>query len=426
MDVVRITGGKMLRGKVCVQGSKNAALPMIAAALLHKGISVLRGCPKLTDVFYMEKILHALGAVTWWEREDLYLDCTYADKTVIPEYLSQKMRSSVILMGAILARNKKVVIGYPGGCVIGARPIDLHLKVLREFGVSMEEDAVKLVGKCHSIQCGEIWFDQKSVGATEQGILTAVMANGKTVLHNCALEPEIVHLCHFLNYMGAKIQGQGTDTISIMGVTHLNGGDMKVPPDRIVAGTYFCAAAITRSEIEMENVPLEEMRAFLEVYRKIGGQYKGKSGKLRVSGRDVSFPVEIKTETYPGFPTDLQSPMTAVLATIPGESHIQETIFEDRYKAASQLRRMGAEIKVEGSHEWIKGGKPLRGCELWAEELRGGAALVLAGLAAEGVTTVYGYHYVQRGYAHMMEELNALGGLLVKDTGNNIYENIQF
>lgn len=426
MDVVRITGGKKLQGKVCVQGSKNAALPMMAAALLHKGVSVLRQCPKLTDIFYMEEILRSLGAVTWWEKEDLYLDCTFADKTEIPVYLSQKMRSSIILMGAILSRHKKVMVGYPGGCVIGARPVDLHLDVLRQLGVIVKESDTKIAGECSDIVCTEIRFARKSVGATEQGILAAVSANGKIIFHNCALEPEIIHLCTFLNSMGAKIQGQGTETISVTGTDGFNGGDMRVPSDRIVAGTYFCAAAITRSEIQMENVPMEEMEAFLEVYRKIGGQYKGKSGTLIVNGRDVCSTAEIKTETYPGFPTDLQSPIMAVLTTIPGESHIQETIFEDRYKIVPQLRRMGAEIRVEGSHSWINGGKTLKGCDLRAQELRGGAALVLAGMAAEGTTTLQGYHYVQRGYARMIEELNEIGGLLVKDTGINIYENFQF
>ena len=316
MDVVRITGGKKLQGKVCVQGSKNAALPMMAAALLHKGVSVLRQCPKLTDIFYMEEILRSLGAVTWWEKEDLYLDCTFADKTEIPVYLSQKMRSSIILMGAILSRHKKVMVGYPGGCVIGARPVDLHLDVLRQLGVIVKESDTEIAGECSDIVCTEIRFARKSVGATEQGILAAVSANGKIIFHNCALEPEIIHLCTFLNSMGAKIQGQGTETISVTGTDGFNGGDMRVPSDRIVAGTYFCAAAITRSEIQMENVPMEEMEAFLEVYRKIGGQYKGKSGTLIVNGRDVCSTAEIKTETYPGFPTDLQSPIMAVLTTI--------------------------------------------------------------------------------------------------------------
>lgn len=425
MDFVQITGGRKLQGKVSIQGSKNATLPMIAAALLHRGVSVLKGCPKLADVYYMEEILRALGAQTWWEGENLYLDCSYADKTEIPEELSKKMRSSIILMGAILARNKKVTVGYPGGCVIGARPIDLHLQVLRGFGVEIMETSSLLVGKCDKMRGSEIVFEKKSVGATEQGILAAVLAEGKTVLRNCSLEPEILHLCHFLETMGAEISGAGSACICITGKEELRGGEMKVPPDRIVAGTYFCAAAITRGRIEMEHVPLEEMGAFLEVYRKIGGQYQGKSGKLVADGSRVQYPAEFQTDTYPGFPTDLQSPMTAVLATIPGESHVKETIFEDRYKAVTQLRRMGAHIEIEGAYARIYGGRPLKGSELYAQELRGGAALVLAGLAAEGVTTLWGYHYIQRGYACMIEELRALGGLVTRNIGIKIYENIQ-
>lgn len=425
MDRVQIIGGRRLDGEVSIQGSKNAALPMIAGALLHRGVSVLRGCPRLTDIYFMEKILHELGAVTWWEGKNLYLDCTYAEKTQIPEWLSRKMRSSIILLGAILARNKKVTVGYPGGCVIGERPVNLHFDVLRQLGVKITESISHIHGECDKMRAAEICFPKKSVGATEQGVLSAVLAEGRTVLQNCSMEPEIVHLCRFLKGMGAKISGEGSECITITGVRTLGRGDMEVPPDRIVAGTYFCAAAISRGKIGLKNVPLEEMQGFLEVYKKIGGQYKGNSGKLLVDGRGVRYPVDLKTGTYPGFPTDLQSPMLAVLSTISGESHVQETIFEDRYKVVTQLRRMGADIKTEGTHAWIHGGNILNGSEIYAQELRGGAALMLAGLAAEGVTTIWGYHYIQRGYEKMMEDLNALGGLVVKDTGIKIYEDIQ-
>lgn len=425
MDFVQIIGGHKLQGKISVQGSKNAALPMIAASLLHRGVSVLKGCPKLADIYYMEEILKNLGAVTWWMGEDLYLDCTYADKTEIPENLSRKMRSSIILMGAILGRSKRVVIGYPGGCVIGARPINMHLKVLKDLGCEIMESTSFIIGKCDNMQGAEVCFEKKSVGATEQGILASVLAKGQTVLKNCSLEPEIVHLCRFLKNMGAEITGEGSDCIIIKGVEELKDANMKVPPDRIVAGTYFCAAAITRGIIEMENVPLEEMDAFMEVYHKIGGQYKGKSGKLIADGSRVRYPVDFMTDTYPGFPTDLQSPMMAVLTTVSGESHVQETVFEDRYKVVSQLKCMGADIKTEGAHAWIYGGGPLKGKEICAQELRGGAALMLAGLAAEGVTTLWGYHYVERGYARIIEELKSVGGHVTKNTGTKIYENIQ-
>lgn len=426
MDEIRIIGGKPLCGSVSIQGSKNAALPMMAASLLHRGISVLRGCPKIADVFCMEKILQQLGAATWWEDHDLYMDCSFADKTEVSGFFSRKMRSSVILLGAMLGRNQKGCLGYPGGCVIGERPIDLHLHVLRQLGAAIQETPLALCAECKCLTGTEITFGKRSVGATEQGILAAVLAKGKTCLKNCACEPEIIWLCRYLRKMGADIQGDGSSCIYIRGVDALRAGDMEVPPDRIVAGTYLCAAAATRGKITIENPPHGENEAFLEVYRKMGGQYEVKSGKLVADGSRVNFPLAfLETEVYPGFPTDLQSPLLTVLATIPGISHIRESIFENRYKAAGELNRMGAEITIDGKDAWVHGGTPLYGCTVYAEELRGGAALILAALAAKGMTTVRGYPYVCRGYEHIGRDLIALGGMVIEDTGTELYENIQ-
>lgn len=424
MDDIRIWGGRPLCGRITVQGSKNAVLPMMAASLLHRGVSVLKGCPRIADVFCMEEILRELGAVTWWEDHDLYMDCSAADGTDIPASYTGKMRSSVMLLGAMLARSGKGRLGYPGGCVIGARPVDLHLYVLRRLGAQVEEGANIISAVCSGLTGNEICFPKRSVGATEQGILAAVTARGDTWLKNCAREPEICWLCTYLRKMGARIQGDGGDSIFISGVKSLEKGEMQVPPDRIVAGTYICAAAVTRGKIIIENPPLKELEAFLEVYRKIGGQYKQKSGKLIVDGRSVCSPVPfLETEVYPGFPTDLQSPMMAVLATVPGKSHIREGIFEDRYKAAFELNRMGACITVTGRDAEIDGGHPLLGCRVTARELRGGAALVLAALAAGGVSHVQGYSFIRRGYEHICEDLNALGAVVIKDTG--VYEDIE-
>ena len=406
-DYIRIAGGKPLEGTVSVQGSKNAALPMMAASLLHRGVSVLKGCPRIADVFCMEEILRELGAVTWWEDHDLYMDCTNADKTEVTAAYTGKMRSSVILLAVMLSRNKKGCLGYPGGCVIGKRPIDLHLFALRKLGAKVEEGTEMITASCGRLQGRTIEFPKRSVGATQQAILAAVMAAGETQLLNCACEPEIKWLCRYLKTMGALIRGEGSSLIHITGVKELNGGCMKVPPDRIVAGTYICAAAITRGSIILENPPDGELDAFLEVYRKMGGQYKGKSGKLVVNGNGVRYPVPfLKTEVYPGFPTDLQSPMMAVLTTIPGQSRIREEIFEARFKTAEELVRMGAHIHVKGREAVIDGGYPLRGCTVRAQELRGGAALVLAAMAAEGITCVEGYSYIRRGYEHICEDLS--------------------
>lgn len=410
-DHIRIAGGRPLEGTISIQGSKNAALPMMAASLLHKGVSVLKGCPKIADVLCMEEILQKLGAATWWEDHDLYMDCTNADKTEIPAEFTGKMRSSVVLLGAMLSRNGRGYLGYPGGCVIGKRPIDLHLLALRELGAEIEEKRDGIAAACKRFRGGVISFPKRSVGATQQGILAAVLAEGETQLLNCACEPEVKWLCVYLRSMGALIRGEGTSRIQITGRESLGGGNMRVPPDRIVAGTYICAAAITRGKIILENPPRGELDAFLEVYRKMGGQYKGKSGKLLIDGTGIKNPVAfLQTEVYPGFPTDLQSPLMAVLTTIPGQSRIREQIFEDRYKAAEELVRMGAHIRIEGREALIEGGYPLRGCCVQARELRGGAALILAALAAEGTTCVEGYSFIRRGYEHICRDLGISDG----------------
>ena len=360
IDEIIVTGGRPLHGSVRIQGSKNAALPVMAAALLSTGTSVLRGCPRISDVYLMEKILKYLGAETWWEGQDLYLDCSHADGTMIPECYSGKMRSSVILMGAMLGRSKMAQTGYPGGCVIGKRPVDLHIQVLRRLGAAVVENGGMIRASCGKLRGAEMFFQKRSVGATEQGILAAVLAEGKTVLNGCACEPEIYWLCHYLTGMGAKIRIRENGCICIEGVEKLEAGDSCIPPDRIVAGTYLMAAAATRGEIILENPPLEEMDGILDVYRKMGGQCRRVGGKLIVNGKNTGFPLELlETEVYPGFPTDLQSPAMAVLATIPGVSRIREKIFEDRYKTASWLCKMGAQIQIRDGVAVIYGGQPL-------------------------------------------------------------------
>lgn len=407
-DEIVVTGGKPLNGTIKIQGSKNAALPIMAAAFLSEGTSVLRGCPRIADVFLMEKILRDLGAVSWWQGHDLYLDCSQAEGTVITEAFSGKMRSSVILLGAMLGRNHKASTGYPGGCVIGKRPVDLHIKVLRSLGVKIVENDTEIRASCGKLKGAEIFFPKSSVGATEQGILAAVLAEGRTILRGCACEPEVGWLCSYLNGMGAKIFFPEKDIICIEGVKRLRPGDGVIPPDRIVAGTYLLAAAATRGEIIIENPPLGEMDGILEVYRKMGGQYEWKSGKLIANGAGIQFSVPfLETEAYPGFPTDLQSPLLAVLTTVPGISRIRENIFENRFKICSELTKMGAHIEVRGSEVKICGSR-LKGCRLRAEELRGGAALVIAALAADGESVIEGVPFIRRGYEDICRDLRYL------------------
>ena len=385
MDEIHVIGGKCLHGNITVQGSKNTVLPLMAGALLYRGINVLKACPRITDVFYMEEILRALGAETWWEDHDLYLDCTHADGSHVPEIYSGRMRSSIILLGPILARNQQAEIGYPGGCVIGKRPVDLHLYVLRRFGAEIKEEEKKITVSCKKLCGTEIVFSKRSVGATEQAILCATLSKGTTTLRNCAREPEIVWLCRFLNAMGAKIEGAGEDCICIEGTEKLCGTKMQIPADRIVTGTYLCAAAATRGHIVIENAP---------------------------------------EGVYPGFPTDLQSPLLAVLATVPGKSIIKENIFENRFKVCHELRKMGADIRVDGNTAIVCGGK-LHGNCVYAEELRGGAALLVAALAAEGSSVIRDCSFIRRGYEDIGGDLKKLGGLITEDTGTVFYENIQ-
>lgn len=411
MDQFRITGGVPLQGRVYIQGSKNAALPMMAAALLHNGVTVLHGCPKIDDVFCMEEILENLGAVSWWEGHSLYLDCRAVTGCRVAEADTGKMRSSVILLGALLGRVGEGCVGYPGGCVIGKRPIDLHLGLLEQMGAEITEQNGAVCARTAGLKGCSVFLALPSVGATEQGILAAVLAEGTTCLYNCAREPEICWLQALLRRMGARIDGAGTGVIRITGVSSLRDTEYSIPPDRIVAGTYLCAGAATRGKITLENCPGGELEAFLRVYRKMGGQYERKSGTLIADSRRADLPVPyLETAVYPGFPTDLQSPLMAVLAVAGGKSHLVETIFDDRYKAAGELCRMGARIRVKGRDAYITGTEELEGCEVDAMELRGGAALVIAGLAARGETVVRGGRYISRGYESICRDLGELGG----------------
>jgi len=415
LDSIRIDGGIPLEGSLHIQGSKNAALPMMAAAILHEGITVLHHCPKITDVKYMEEILKSLGAAVWWEGNTVYIDAASVSKHSISKEYAENMRSSIVVLGSLLGRCQEAAIPYPGGCVIGSRPIDFHLMALEKLGAVIEEkdDILYVNGK--ELTGATVVFSRSSVGATQNALLAAVKAKGRTILKGCAIEPEVIWLCRFLRQMGAQIQGIGSDTLSIKGVTVFQNTEFIVPPDRIVAGTYVCACAITRGEICIENALVGEMEALLDVYTKMGGQYEVKGGKLLLDGKRVKRPVSyLETEIHPGFPTDMQSPVMAVLAAIPGKSHIRETIFEDRFKVVSQLLCMGADIKISGKDAWIEGVPTLRGATVSAQELRGGAALVIAALGAHGETCIENRHFIERGYEHICEDISSLGGSIRK------------
>ncbi|HIX29208.1 MAG TPA: UDP-N-acetylglucosamine 1-carboxyvinyltransferase [Candidatus Blautia stercoravium] len=414
MAGIKITGGIPLSGELKIQGSKNAALPMMAAALLNKGVTVLHGCPKIADVFVMEEILKKLGVKAIWEGHTLLLDAEQVTGYEVDRKLGCQMRSSIVLLGSLLGRCGQACVPYPGGCVIGKRPVDLHLAVLEAMGAEFQEGEM-LCARAGKRKESRYHFPKSSVGAAQNAILAAVCAPGITWLSGCSKEPEVSWLCRFLNQAGARIEGVGSEQLKITGVRNLHDTEFQVPADRIAAGTYVCAAAITRGNCVLDQAPVEEMGALLAAYEKIGGQYTCNSGKLILSGQKADgFVPYLQTAVYPGFPTDLQSVFLAVLAASRGESCLVETVFEDRFKPVYQLQRMGADISVFQNCARVRGGV-LTGNKVWAEELRGGAALVLAGLAARGETCVENRHYIERGYEDICRDLTLLGAQIFKD-----------
>lgn len=419
MTSIRIEGGTPLQGSVSIQGSKNAALPMMAAAILHEGTTVLYNCPRITDVFCMETILNSLGARTSWEGNKITIDCSVIQETHVPPLLANRMRSSIILMGSLLGRKGNVNITHPGGCTIGSRPIDLHIRMLQNMGVYVyEEKNGTLNASAKQLKGGEIYFSKPSVGATENALLAAVSAAQATTLYNCSMEPEVSHLCHFLNAMGSEITGVGTRVLHIQGQSVFHDVEHEVPADRIVAGTYLYAGAITRGKVTLLNPPLEEMEAVLAAYEKMGGQYEVKSGKLVSDSAGVAEPILfVETAEYPGFPTDMQSVLMTVMTTLHGRGLVRETIFEDRFKIAGQLNQMGANVLLDGRDALVMGSSKLMGSKIFAEELRGGAALILAALAAQGTTVLTHIHYIDRGYEHIEVDLIALGAKIERITG---------
>lgn len=410
MDSIQIFGGKRLQGELKVQGSKNAALPMIAAAILTDGVTILHNCPQIVDVYAMINILNILGCKVVWEGTSLIIDAKEIRLCEIQKELAGQMRSSVLLSGALLGRIQKAVIPYPGGCVIGKRPIDLHLNAFKQMNIIISEETDCLVAKTDRISGAYIELPIQSVGATENIILAGVLADGETVILNAAKEPEIVELSKMLNLMGADIRGAGTDKIRIVPVKKLNGVEVRIISDRIAAGTYTLAAAAAKSRIELVDAPVGQMESLLKAFTKMGGTYFNSEDRVILDAKAAKMPVDyLETEVYPGFPTDLQSQLLAVLVTAGGESIICENIFEARFKVAEWLNLMGADINVYGKKAVIKGVKKLHGEHVAAEELRGGAALVIAGLMAEGETIISNAHFIKRGYIDICRDLRGLG-----------------
>ena len=418
MSSICIRGGYCLNGEVDIQGAKNAALPIMAASLLNKGIVCLRRCPQISDVRHMCRLLEQMGVRIETDGDRLILDTKEIDPIEISAPDAGKMRSSVLLLGPLMGRKTEVLMPYPGGCTIGARPVNWHIEALQKMNVqvSMREEGIYCRTK--GIKGAKIVLSYPSVGVTENVILAAVLAEGSTEIINAAMEPEIEDLCRFLIAAGARINGIGTNRIVITGVEQLHDVQYTIMADRIVAGTYMTAVAAAGGQAVLKGVRVRHVQSVADVLAESGCGLIICEESIKIIAPSVLLGVKnIQTQPYPGFPTDLQSPAMAVLATIPGVSRIREKIFEDRYKTASWLCKMGAQIQIRDGVAVIYGGQPLTGCTVEAEELRGGAALVIAALAAQGITRIRGCCFIERGYEHICEDLTALGGLLIKDRG---------
>ena len=404
-----ITGGNRLKGTITVNGSKNATLPILAASILAAGECIIHEVPHLQDITTMSNVLEGLGARVKREGTTLTINTRDIYSWEVGDSLMRRMRASNLVLGPLLGRFKQVKISYPGGCNIGSRPMDLHLKGLRALGADINEKYGYINVKAENLKGTEIHLDVPSVGATENIMMTAVMTKGVTIIRSAAREPEIVDLQNFLNYLGAKIRGAGTSLIKVEGVTSLHKAEHTVIPDRIEAGTYLIGTAITGGDVTVTNVIPEHLESLLAKLKEIGVKVEVKDEAINISSTGCFKATNIKTMPYPGFHTDLQPQMMALLTLAQGTSVITETIFENRYQHVSELRRLGAEITVEGQTAIIRGVKRLSGAPVEATDLRAGAALLLAALVAENNTVIKGVEHIDRGYEQIEDKYNALG-----------------
>lgn len=404
-----IKGGEKLEGEVRISGSKNAALPIIAATILNSSKSTLYNVPDIHDTQMMFEILKILGAKIDKRKNKVIIDTSKIKKCEIPEDLMRQMRSSVILAGSLIGKYKKATFSYPGGCDIGSRPIDLHLKGFEKLGITIQKEYGNINCKVEKIVGARIDLDFPSVGATENIILASVLAEGQTIINNVAREPEIIDLQNFLNKMGAKIKGAGSNQVIIQGVKELKEVSYNIMPDRIEAGTFLCAAAITGGNIKLNEVNPEHITPAIAKLEEANCKIKIEKNSIEINAPKKLKGLEIKTMPYPGFPTDLQSLFVSTLTIARGTSLMVENIFENRYKFIPELVRMGAKITIEGKSAIIKGVRKLYGANVKATDLRGGAALVLAGLSAKGVTTIENIEYILRGYENFEIKLQKLG-----------------
>ncbi len=412
MDAYLIKGQKKLKGEVKISGSKNGALPLIACSLLTRGITILKNVPHLKDIDTMLEVIGTLGVKYEFKNNLLKIDTSNLSKYTAPYELVKKMRASIYVLGPLLATMGKANVSLPGGCAIGLRPVNLHISAMKSLGAHIELENGFIKAKAKKLKGTEIFFERVSVGATINTIMAGVLAEGETIIKNAALEPEVTETIIFLRKMGAKIKGENTDTIYIKGVSRLRPVTHKVMPDRIEAGTFLIAGVITKSNISINNIIPEHIKALTDKLTEMGVKLKIEKRKIKILEVERLNPVHIKTAPYPGFATDLQPLITPLLAITKGISVIHETIFENRFTHIPELLRMGADIEIDGNTAVIRGVKNLTGAPVMASDLRAGASLVIAGLAAKGKTIVSRIYHIDRGYELLEKKLTKIGAYI--------------
>ncbi len=409
MKELVIQGGKPLSGTIEISGAKNSAVALVPASLLSDEEVIIDHIPNITDIDALDEILVYLGATLKRDGSTMTIHSEHIQNKEIPESISKKLRASYYFMGALLGKYKKVEMYFPGGCAIGKRPIDQHLKAFEALGANIQIDGNKYKIEAKELIGNDIYLDCASVGATINAMLASVKAKGKTMIHNAAKEPEIVNVATLLNNMGAEIEGAGTSEIMIVGVERLGKAYIEVIPDRIEAGTYIILGALLGNPLTIENIIPNHIEALLSKLKEIGIQYELSTNRITVWASKNLTPTAVTTAVYPGFPTDLQQPITALLACIPGNSKVTETIYENRFQNVPYLNELGANIDIQGDTLHIQGAEQLHGTKVQATDLRAGACLFLAGLKADGTTIIEHVEYVLRGYENIIEKLTHVG-----------------
>ena len=409
MKELVIQGGKPLSGTIEISGAKNSAVALVPASLLSDEEVIIDHIPNITDIDALDEILVYLGATLKRDGSTMTIHSEHIQNKEIPESISKKLRASYYFMGALLGKYKKVEMYFPGGCAIGKRPIDQHLKAFEALGANIQIDGNKYKIEAKELIGNDIYLDCASVGATINAMLASVKAKGKTMIHNAAKEPEIVNVATLLNNMGAEIEGAGTSEIMIVGVERLGKAYIEVIPDRIEAGTYIILGALLGNPLTIENIIPNHIEALLSKLKEIGIQYELSTNRITVWASKNLTPTAVTTAVYPGFPTDLQQPITTLLACIPGNSKVTETIYENRFQNVPYLNELGANIDIQGDTLHIQGAEQLHGTKVQATDLRAGACLFLAGLKADGTTIIELVEYVLRGYENIIEKLTHVG-----------------